>query len=182
MMVDEVARTYAEALYQVTGRVDDAERFAGVLHAVDELIQGSAELREVVLHPLIAADAKVRVLERLMGGALDATSARFLRVLFAHGRAAALRGVADALTERVDAEKGRRRATVRSVIALSEAQVQRVREALAARLGGEIVLRTEIDPSLIGGLEVRIGDEVLDLSVARRLRDMRKRLLGARGA
>lgn len=182
MMVDEVARTYADALFGITGSVDDAEQAAGELGQVDALVRGSPELREVIWHPMVPADAKVRVLRRLLGDGLDARTERFLRVLFAHGRAAAVRGVAEALSARVDEIRNRRRATVRSVIALDEAQVARVRKALEERLGGEILLDAEIDPTLLGGLEVRVGNEVIDLSVARRLRDMRELLVGSRGA
>lgn len=182
MMVDEVARTYADALFGITGKVDQAERQAGELAEVDALVRDSAELREVILHPTVPAEAKVRVLKRLMGDGLDARTARFLEVLFAHGRAAAVRGVADALSARVDEIRNRRRATVRSVVPLDEGQTARVREALQERLGGEVLMRAEIDPTLLGGLEVRVGNEVMDLSVARRLREMRERLVGARGA
>lgn len=181
-MVDEVARTYAAALFEGTGNVDEAERQAAQLSAVDEWVRGSTELREVILHPMIRADAKVRVLKRLMKEDLDARTEQFLRVLFAHGRATAIRSVADALAQRVDEIRGRRRATVRSVVALDEEQQERLRAALAERLGGEILFQTELDPSLLGGLEVRVGDEVIDLSVARRLRDMRAHLLQTRRA
>ncbi len=182
MRVDEVARTYADALFDVTGSVDDAEREASELADVAELVRTSAEVRAVVLHPGIPAQAKVNVLMRLSGEALGARTERFLRILFAHGRAAAIRSVADALESRVDEVRGRRRATVRSVVPLSELQTEAVRHALEARLGGEVLVHAEIDPALLGGLEVRVGDEVLDLTVARRLRELRARLVGTRGA
>jgi F-type H+-transporting ATPase subunit delta len=180
MMVDEVARRYAEAAYEAAGGLDQAEVLAQELAAVDAALREAPELRAAMVHPLIPADRKVRVLARLLGDHLGPLSQRVLRVLFAHGRWSALGGVVAALQERVDRERKRQRVTVRSVVELTAQQLDQVRQALERRLGQSVVLETQLDPSLMGGLEVRVGEETLDRTVARRLRELRDRLLGAR--
>ncbi|MCL6595001.1 MAG: ATP synthase F1 subunit delta [Firmicutes bacterium] len=178
MIVDEAARRYARALYEAAGGPEAARRCLGQLEEIAQALSESAELRRVVEHPLIAPQVKERVLLRLFGPDLEEAVRRLLAVAFTRGRAGQVAAVADALRAEVDRAEGRRRAVVRSVAPLTDDQVAAVREALERRLGGSVEVSVEVDPALLGGLEIRVGDRVLDLSVARRLRDMRRRLAG----
>jgi len=181
MIVDEAARRYAGALFEAAGDVAAAERYTGELAEISEALEASPELRRVIEHPLLTPGVKEKVLVRLFGDGLSPEVRQFLTVTFTRGRAAQLTRVAEALRDRVDTALGRHRALVRSVAPLDEAQLSAVRGALEQRLGGEVTLATETDPSLLGGIEVRVGNQVLDLSVARRLRDLGRRLASADG-
>lgn len=178
MIVDEAARRYAQALYGASGNVETAQRYLGELEEIARALAQSGELRRVIEHPLVAARVKVQVLGRLFGDDLGVEVRHFLEVVFERGRASEVGTVAEALRGLVDHELGRHRALVRSVEPLDEAQLLAVREALEKRFGGTVEIATETDQALLGGLEVRVGDRVLDLSVARRLRDLGRRLVG----
>lgn len=177
MIVDVVSRRYAQALYEAAGDLPTAERQLAQLDAIAEALSESPALRRVIEHPLVAPAAKVRVVVRLLGDDTRPEVRRFLEIAFERGRGGGVAMVAEALRERVDNAMGRHRALVRSVASLGEDQLEAVRDALARRLGGSVEIETEIDESLIGGLEIRVGGQILDLSVARRLRDMRRSLL-----
>lgn len=178
MIVDEAARRYAEALFGASGDVETAQRYLGQLEEIAQTLAQSEDLRRVVEHPLVAPEVKERVLVRLFGDDLGTEVRHFLAVVFERGRAGEVTAVAEALRARVDQALGRHRALVRSVEALDASQIDAVREALQKRLGGTVEIETETDAGLLGGLEVRVGGQVLDLSVARRLRDLGRRLVG----
>ncbi len=78
----------------------------------------------------------------------------------------------------VAAQRGRTVASVVSAAALTEAQSDRLRQALAAKYGTEISLNAVIDPSIVGGLRVQIADDVIDASISAKLADLRQRLAG----
>jgi F-type H+-transporting ATPase subunit delta len=177
MILDPAATRYAEALFEASGDVADAARNLTQLEEIAAALQGSKELRRVIAHPLVPPAAKERVLARLYGEGLSDAVRHFLTVVCEHGRATEVAMAAEALRRRVDAAQGRRRALVRSVAPLAEGQIDTLREALQTRLGGTVEIETETDGDLIGGVEIRVGDQVLDLSVARRLRDLRRYLI-----
>jgi F-type H+-transporting ATPase subunit delta len=182
MIVDEAARRYADALFEAAGDPTRATRMSEELGEIVAALGESEALRRVMEHPLLAPEVKERVLVRLFGERLEAELRRLLVALFARGRAGDIDALAEALRDRIDAALGRRRAVVRSVAPLSSEQLQSLRAALEQRLGGSVEIETETDASLIGGLEIRVGGRVLDLSVARRLRDLRRRLTDPAGA
>lgn len=179
MILDAAAGRYAEALFESAGDAAEAARYLVQLEEIAQAIAASAELRRVIAHPLVPPDAKERVLVRLYGADLSDTVRHFLGVVCQRGRAGEVAAVVEALRAKVDAAQGRRRALVRSVEPLDEGQVAALRQALEQRLGGTVEIETETDESLIGGVEIRVGGQVLDLSVARRLRDLRRHLAEA---
>ena len=75
-------------------------------------------------------------------------------------------------------ERGRTVATVVAAVPLSDAQLDRLAAALSQRYGAAVSLNTVVDPAVVGGLRVQIGDDVIDASVSSRLADLRQRLAG----
>ena len=177
MITDAAANRYALALYEMAADPAEAGRYLAQLDEVAQALGSSDELRRVIAHPLIEPAVKERVLVRLYGADLSEAVRNFLGVVCARGRAGEVAMVVEALRARVDAAEGRHRALVRSVEALEPGQVKALREALEKRLGGTVEIEAETDPGLIGGIEVRVGGQVLDLSVERRLRDLRRHLM-----
>ena len=177
MILSAAAARYADALFAASADVAEAAKNLGQLAEIAGALDESAELRRVIAHPLIEPGVKERVLARLYGDGIGDAVRRFLAVVCEHGRAAEVGMVVEALRIRVDAAQGLHRALVRSVAPLAPEQLGALREALAKRLGGTVEIETETDESLIGGVEIRVGGQVLDLSVARRLRDLRRHLM-----
>jgi F-type H+-transporting ATPase subunit delta len=175
-MTPPVARRYAKALLEEA-------RTAGALDAVDadlalvgETVAESRDLQLVLGSPVVAPDKKRRVVEALFAGKIGTHVQRFVGFLFDKGREDLLGGVAEAYRTLRDAEQGVAEAQVRVPAALDAAEEARLKDALEARTGMKLRLRVTVDPALIGGLVVRIGDTVYDGSVRYRLEALRDRL------
>ena len=105
------------------------------------------------------------------------SSVNFLRVLNRHGRLAILGAILHAVRETWERRQNRRRVSVRSAVPLSDAEQDAVRDRLAGVLAATPILAVTVDPSLIGGLVVQVGDVVYDGSVRNRLAQLRNRLI-----
>jgi F-type H+-transporting ATPase subunit delta len=155
------------------GHLDDLEdelfRFGRVLVA-------SPDLRTVLSNPLAPAGLKRELLDRLLGGKVTPAAMTLITEAAVHPRG---RSLDASLTEyaRLVAEWRRRLvAVVRAATPLDAGQRDRLGAALAAAYGREVHLNVIVDPQLVGGMSIRIGDELIDGSVASRLAALRRQL------
>ena len=173
----ELARTYAEALLNAAQKSGEVDAVLDELDAVRDDVFGRFPSFALLLDsPIRSGEEKDRVLARTLDGRALPTVVNFLRVLNRHGRLGLLGPVSRAARAAWDARQNRKPVTVRSAVPLSDAQADALRGTLARSLGGTPVLRLEVDPSLIGGLVVQVGDDVYDASVRNRLGQLRERL------
>ncbi len=172
----EHARTYADALLGAAG--DEAGAVVAELdEIVEDVLHGQPRFA-AMLGPAGPSPAeKDRLLVEVFGGRALPTVVNFLRVLNRHGRLAMLEGVAREARLAWDRKNGRRPVTVRSAVALDDAQRSAIEGRLAALVGAAPRLTLEVDPSLIAGLVVQVGDDVYDASVRTRLSRLRDRLI-----
>ncbi len=170
------ARRYAEAAFQI-GRsekhLDEWERDLGTLRT----LLAEPQMRALVRHPAVPYTTKERILGRLVGNEVGAGALRLVLLMIRRGRPRAIDAMVEHFEALLRSERGISRAEVRSALPLEEAQ----RTAVAARLreltGTEIELTEQVDPALIGGIAVRIGDQLYDASVRSRLERLRARLI-----
>ena len=172
-----IARRYAKALLLIgkeDGGIDtyreELGRFAG-------LIEQEKGLQQVLVNPLYDAEARKRVLVKVMGELnLSQPMTTFLTFLFDKGRIGFLGNINDFFQKFADELKGVARASLVSATELSSETIDKIRSALSKRTGKDIILEVEQDPELIGGIVTRIGDLVLDGSVKTQLLNMRESL------
>ena len=182
MVHDPAAARYAQAAFEAAkaeGRVAEARR---ELAAVGDLIRADAALRRLLRNPDVTPEDKAGLLDRVSGGAWSALVRAFIRMTAAAGRAEALPDIAEAFGALVDADEGRLRVAVRSVHPLPEAVLHRLRGALERREGKRVELSAELDPALLGGMQVRLDHRIVDGSVRRQLAELRRRLSAIRVA
>ncbi|MDW8480298.1 MAG: F0F1 ATP synthase subunit delta [Xanthomonadales bacterium] len=172
---ETLARPYARAAFRVA-------RESGELAAWSRHLAFSAaaarrpEVVALLGHPRLSAAARVRLLMPEGLPQLGSPYGNFLALLAERGRLSLLPEIArqfEAL--RAEAE-GRLVGRLRSARPLSEAEVAAIAAALGRRLGRQLELSTEVDPSLLGGFLVALGDRVIDLSVRGGLERMRRSL------
>ncbi len=176
-------RPYVDALFEVAGSPDAVEALLPSLETLARALDASEELRAFSTNPAIPRADKRALVASLAGSAgAPELAGRLLRTLLDRGRFLALPAVLDAIRDRVDEARGVVEATVRSVAPLGPDAETAIREALEARNGTRVRLRTELDPSLLSGFVVRLGSEVFDASLSRRLARARKALESASGA
>lgn len=151
---------------------DECFRFA-------RIAEQSAELRHALVASEQEAPLEVRlaVLADLLGDRVRPETLRLLEYVLRVGRARDLVGSADYLVDLAAAERGRRVAEVHCAVDLDEDERSRLAEALGRRMRRPVELRIVKDPSVIGGLDVSVGDTVIDGTVRHRLEQLRESLL-----
>jgi len=174
----EVARSYAEALLNVAGRDNEVDAVLDELDAIGtDVLQAHPKFAELLTSPLIPAREKDEILTRTFEGRALPTVVRFLRVLNRRGRLGTFGPIARTARAIWDLRQNRRPVLVRSAVALDENQVGHLRDRLTNMLDATPILQLEVDPSLIAGLVVQVGDDVYDASARNRLEQLRQRLI-----
>lgn len=175
-MTPPVARRYAKALLDEARAAGELDTVDADLALIGETVAGARDLQVMLGSPVVAPDKKRRVVEALFAGKIGTRVQRFVGFLFEKDRADLIGGIAEAYRALRDAEEGVAEALVRVPEPLDEAGEARLKESLEARTGQKLRLRVTVDPSLIGGLVVRIGDTVYDGSLRHRLDALRTRM------
>jgi len=171
---DTAARRYAEAAFEI-GRAD------GTLDTWEEDLQrlravlGHAEVRALVEHPAVAYADKERVLRRLVGDVSD-EALNLVLLMIRRGRPGAIHRMAERFAQLVRRERGIALAEVRTALPLEDEQRDDVLARLRELTEKNVEINEVVDESLIGGITVRIGDELYDASVRNRLERLRARL------
>ncbi|HET6909397.1 MAG TPA: F0F1 ATP synthase subunit delta [Mycobacteriales bacterium] len=170
----DAAMTQAEA----DGQLDEVE---DELFRVQRIIDGEPSLRAALTNRNLPSDRKQQLVHRLLDGkAADVTVALVERAVL-HPRGRTIERVLNEFTAFAAQRRSRLIARVTSAVALSEQQQDQLASALASEFGHEVRLQLVVDPAIIGGITVRVGDELLDASVLRQLDGARRHLTGRSG-
>lgn len=146
------------------------------LFAFSTAVSSDPELELALGSRLGAAAGKVGLVESLLGGKASTQTVAILSALVARPNGRRIAGLIRYAAEIVAEESSQAIATVTVAAALTDAQTERLARVLSAKHGGTIRINEVVDPSILGGMRVQIGDEVTDGSIASRLADLRPRL------
>lgn len=174
-LADALEHLSVMALVRSVG--DDGGRLSDELFSVAEIVKAAPELRDALSDPARSIDDKSTLLHGLLDGkALPATVALVVQALGGTHRTV---GVALNEYQKIAAEvHGQGVATVRVARELSAPERARLEQALSTQYGRPVHLNLVVDPSVLGGIRVEIGDDVIDGTVSSRLDDARRRLVG----
>lgn len=169
-----IERRYAEALINISVEDGAIDVYQQELGAVAGIFDTQPDFRFFLLNPRIKTDMKKETLKQLFGGTLKAKLVSFLLLLVDKGRIKFLPGIMEEFAKLADRKKNTLNMTVISAAPLQEAQLNQIKEKYRKLYGASAVkAEAEIDPSLIGGIKVRIGDRVIDGSIKGRLESLR---------
>jgi F-type H+-transporting ATPase subunit delta len=173
---ERIARVYAEALFEAAG--NDADAVAGelyelVLPAFDK-VQG---LMQFFASGIISQSQKADFIDKNFGGKASDSFTKFLHVLNRHGRLNLLRPIALRYRRLIDEKHKRVRVHVVSAVALDDEQRDKLRSRIRTVFDQEPVLVEDVDPDLLGGVVVRVGDWQFDGSVKNQLNRLKNQLL-----
>ena len=170
-----IARPYAEALFKASSNGADLN---STVAWVEELaaIAADPQLRQLADSPKVTTEQVLDVITGVARSALPDAARNFLRVIIENGRLDALPEVAVQFRGIVNRLNGSSDAIVYSAFPVEEAALNDISAALQKRFGRKLNLSVKIDESLIGGVRVVVGDEVLDTSVKARLEQMKAAL------
>lgn len=164
---DRVAKIYAQAIVEAADAAGcRREVIAELGQLARDVLPQVPEAVVVFASPKIAAEEKDRIIDRLAGGRLKPTTTNALHVLARHGRLGMLGAVVDAAERLADERDGRRQATFTTAVPLEAADQARIVAETEKALSASLVPSFAVDPAIIGGLIVRVGDTIYDQSVA----------------
>ncbi len=180
---DELAYVYARSLFELAEDAGGLDKIGEVLEEMQgivELSRSDSAFREFLSSPIIGLGPRQKALKSIFDGRISDLVLRFLLVTNSKGRLGHIDQIAGAFDALVQEAHGRIEV---DVITASEAEaspelLEAVRARVQSVLGKEPVLHHYADPTMIGGIKMRIGDQLVDGSVATRLRRMKEEILG----
>lgn len=170
---------YALALFELARDNNQLDSVAQSLAALRSALGESAELRALTTSPVIGRDAAAKAIAAVaekMG--LDALTQKFLGVLAQGRRLSQLSAAIRAFETLLSNHKGESRAEVTSAHPLAKTQVTALEKALKTRVGRDVAVDLKVDPSILGGLVVKIGSQMIDGSIRTRLNTLAHAMKG----
>lgn len=178
MSAESISKNYAEALLALATKAHATEEWGALMHAVAGAFESDGTLRRFLAAPQVSAPQKRAILAKGLEGKAPALFIKFLQKLVTNRRQLLIPGVATAYTDLVDAAAGRVHARVTVSRAVSDADIAAIAAQLGTVLGKVVVPHVTVNPQILGGVVVRVGDTVMDGSVRRRLGAVRAKMLG----
>jgi F-type H+-transporting ATPase subunit delta len=175
-----IARRYAQALFMAAKRKDVVARVSHDLGAVQQADQGMGErLRLFLEAPQVPTDQKLAVIERGLRPFAHPLVIEFFKLLLAKKRLFRMRDIVVEFERLVEQDQGIVRAQVTSAVPLNDGELNGLVAALEHGLSKKVKLNAHVDPSILGGVVVKVGDRIADRSVTTQLSELREQLLAA---
>jgi F-type H+-transporting ATPase subunit delta len=167
----EASLDAADARGELDGVEDELFRFG-------RIVAGDRELARILSDRRAAAEGKAALLDRLLSGRVSPVTEQLLRNVLTGPHVGSAENAIERLSEVASRRRGQSVARVTTAVALTPAQEQRLVDVLGRLYGRAIGLQVTVDPSVLGGLVVQVGDEVIDGSIAHRLEVAARKLVG----
>lgn len=165
---------YARGIFEMARGEGAVERVEDELLAVSRALETSPELRSSLTDPQLPAEKKQGIIDELIADRASTLTVGVVQLLVSQNRAADLEAIAQAVAETAAAAMDKALAEVRSAVPLDAETVQRLSTALGRTTGKDVEVKVVVDPSVIGGIVARVGDTVIDGSIAKRFDSVRQ--------
>jgi F-type H+-transporting ATPase subunit delta len=180
MHEESISRNYAETLLALARKANATEEWAALINAVANAVEGDLTLRRFLAAPQISAADKNAVLAKAFTGKAPPLFIKFLQKLVANRRQVLIPDIAAEYSDLLDAAEGRVHARVTVAREMSAADQDAITKELSRALKKTVVAHVAVNPAILGGIVVRVGDTVMDGSVRRRLGALRSRMTSGR--
>ena len=171
-----VAQAYASALLEVGIEKKEADLYRDQLEAISTTVEEDTQIQIFLESPKIRRSDKKAAIEKALSGQVSEPVLNLLRILIDRGRQGLIDDITHAYKDRMDAMAGRVNATITSATSLSSAIREALVGAITKKLNREVVSTERVDPDLLAGLTVQIGDLVVDGSLRTQLEKIRQEL------
>ena len=176
--MEEIAQVYARSLFEVAQEQGKLDLVREELGQITEALEENAELRLFFYSPYFSTDEKRDGLRRTVTGA-DPTTMNVLDILVENHRLPVLPRLRREYERRWRGANNLLPVTVTSAVELDDAVVERIGDEIGRQTGRTVELTREVDPSIVGGFVVRVGNAILDASIKNRLDNLRKQIVRA---
>jgi F-type H+-transporting ATPase subunit delta len=175
-----VVRRYARALFDTAQRSQSIQQVEDDLKGVDQTLRGMPQLQRILRAPTIAGPRKRELAEKVFGTRVSPLTLRFVTLVIDRRRESVLSQVYPEFRRLANAARNLLPVEVTSAVPLTDPERDALVKSLTARTGKSIQLQASVDPELLGGMVVRMGDTIIDGSVRAKLRQLRAHLTGGR--
>jgi F-type H+-transporting ATPase subunit delta len=176
LRTETIARNYAETLFQLGEQSGNTQRYADLLDAVAAAVETTPRVQAILMSPKVSKSEKAK----LLGAALQETPREFvlfLQALVKRGRQSLLREMATEYLALLDVKLDRVRAGVTLAREPDDKLKRTIQESLSRQLGKQVIPAFQVEPEILGGAIVRVGERVMDGSVRRRMTKLRRQLV-----
>ena len=174
MKIVKAANRYAKSLLDLSVEQGQLEQVFEDMQSVSETVSGSRDLQVMLNSPVIKPDQKAEVLAKVFGGQIGELTFKFIQLITDKGREGLLGGIAASYIIQYKAHKKVSQAEVISAAPLDAELRAKVEQMLQQLAPGMTELKETIDPEVIGGYILRVGDQMVDASVRTQLRELRR--------
>lgn len=183
--INNVAQVYAESLFELAeaaGGISKAQEVGAEFSAVAEAIRADRAMKEFLRTPVIGASAREESLKRAFTGKVSDLLLRFILIVNRKGRSGQLCSIEMAFDRMLQDRLGKVEVDVWTAGTLGPDALRAIQKRVSDAIGKDAVLHTYVEPAMIGGIKLRIGDSLIDGSIASKLRTLRSSLVEAGGA
>lgn len=171
-----VATRYAKSLIDLAEEQNNLEAVKADMTFFVQTLKANTQLQAVLRNPIVAHDKKVKILEGIFSGKVTQATLSFFRVMINKSRGDLLYPTAQEFVNQYDVKKNITTASVVSATPLSDANRAQIVDEVKRVAGGEVILNEKVDPALIGGFILTVGDRQVDTSVSGSLKRLKKDL------
>ena len=170
----QVASRYAKSLIDLAGEQNVLEPVRKDIELFLETCRANTELQAILKNPIISLDKKAAILDGIFAGKLNEMILSFFKIVIRKGRSEVLYATAKEFISQYNIIKNVVKATVTSASPLSKENISQIEEVVKSATNGEVILTSQVDPNLIGGFVLKVGDKQFDTSISSKLNKLRK--------
>jgi F-type H+-transporting ATPase subunit O len=165
---------YANAAYIAASKSNTLDKVESELLAIKQTAESSPAFKSFLENPLISRSDKTKQVEDMLKSKTTSVTLNLMTTLAGNARLINLPGITDNYVQLMKAKRGEVEATIISAEPLNKSQTEAVATAMKSQFpaGAKVVLKSEVNPSILGGLQIQIGDKFLDLSVGSRIEEV----------
>ena len=180
MAVNDVARVYANSLFDIAKDKNILQQVEEELKAVSQVVTEEDEFRRYLNAPGITIESKKKFLDKVFEGKVSEYIVNLLKLLIDNSRQTSIADIYEAFVEYNDNANNRQRITVISQSSLDSSLLDKIKSEVGKKFGKEVIITEQVDASILGGIIIKIGDIVIDGSLAKGLKNIRSNLLNSK--
>lgn len=177
MMQNIASQRYSSALFELGKKQNKIELFLNQLKDISWILSHNAELFEFINHPDIGIHEKNKVLKNVFGDRVEDELVELMFLLNEHGRLNEINSVYDSYEKLVLKYKGIKVAHVTTAVKMTDDEIEALKNKLSMKYNSKIIIKNKLDKEIIGGVYIRIEDEVIDGTIRGRLDMIKKHLM-----
>lgn len=175
-MINIVASRYAEALFQVGEDSKSTEKLYNELKAVVDIINENKEFANILKSPIVSKDDKKDLISNVFGSQLNKEMLNFMKILADKDRLSLITGIAEAFKALLNDKNNILEGVAITAVPMGSKELEDLQAKLSTKYNKTVILKNEVDESVLGGVLVRLGNEEIDGTVKNRLDKMKEQL------